>query len=153
MGGKLIGTGSVFRSFTDKPKCTIFSCTRMHYIANFCCKYCERFETCSDPCLNDPKKCGMCFYPDEKEQEKEKVTYPLGSMDLPDAPDIARAERTGLKPSEVPFDDDCVECPICGELCESIYTDFDGDVCGCNQCLRRMDAYEYQRQKEETDDQ
>ena len=83
MGGKLIGTGSVFRKFTDKPKCMIFSCTRMHYIANFCCKYCERYGTCPDPCLNDPEKCGMCFDPnDDQKKEKEKVSEPHISSSL-----------------------------------------------------------------------
>ena len=152
MGGKLIGTGSVFRKFTDKPKCKIFSCTRMHYISNFCCQYCERRDVCNDPCLNDPAKCGMCFDPNEEEQkEKKKPMYSLDSLDLPDAPDIARAERTGLKPGEVPFDDEEVTCPICGAMCETIYKDVDGDVCGCDVCIKRMDAYEYQRERDSAD--
>ena len=144
MGRKLLGTGSVFRNFTDKPKCKIFSCTRMSYYSNFCCRYCDRLSTCSDPCLNDPGKCGMCFYPNENEKkEKKQVSYPLGSNDLPDAPDIARAERTGMRPGEVPFDDEETICPICGKVAETFYFDCDGTVFGCDQCVSKKPAEEY----------
>ena len=145
MAGKLIGTGSVFRKFTSTPKCRIFSCTRMHYITNFCCQFCERREVCNDPCLNDPEKCGMCFDPNEEEQkEKKKPMYSLDSLDLPDAP-------SRVKPGEVPFDDEEVTCPICGAVCETIFKDIDGDVCGCDVCIKRMDAYEYQKERDSED--
>lgn len=143
-----MGTGSVFRGFTSTPKCKIFSCTRMHYISNFCCKFCERRDKCTDPCLNDPAKCGMCFNPNEEEKKDIKPMYSLDSLDLPDAPDIARAERTGLRPGEVPFDEEEVACPICGEVCEIIFKDVDGDVCGCDCCVRRMSAYKYQKERD-----
>ena len=52
------------------------------------------------------------------------------------------AERTGLRPGEPP-DEPETECPICGKLCESLYLDIDNDVCGCENCLRKIDAADY----------
>ena len=34
-------------------------------------------------------------------------------------------------------------CPICGEECEDIYFDKAGDICGCDRCLTRKDAWEW----------
>ena len=70
--------------------------------------------------------------------------YSLDSLDLPDAP-------SHVKPGEVPFDDEEVNCPICGAVCETIFKDVDGDVCGCDVCIKRMDAYEYQRERDSAD--
>lgn len=116
---------------------------------NLCCAYCEKRASCSDKCLNDPDKCKMCVTPPANGKEWERTD----GYDLPDAPDIALAERTGLKPFELPFDDVDVECPICGKACATIYTDVDGDCCGCENCVKPMDAEEYMREKEEEDDQ
>ena len=34
-------------------------------------------------------------------------------------------------------------CPVCGEECETIYTDINSEVCGCNNCILSYDACEY----------
>lgn len=34
-------------------------------------------------------------------------------------------------------------CPICGEECETIYTDAAGDICGCENCVTSRDAWEW----------
>lgn len=33
-------------------------------------------------------------------------------------------------------------CPVCGEECESIYKDRWGNICGCENCVEKMDAWE-----------
>ncbi len=70
----------------------------------------------------------------------------LGDMDLPDAPDIARAERFGLKPGELPFEPEEYEvrCPICGASCETVFRDVYGEIAGCNICLRPIDGYAWE---------
>lgn len=141
----MMGGGSIFRKSSPYPQCKIFNCPKARYVTNMCCFFCEKKSNCSDPCLNDPTVCKMCVLP----TGSDKV-YDLGSLDLPDAPDIARAERTGLQPGEkVPFEDDTAECPICGKTCDSLYLDVDGDLFGCDMCVRLVDAGEYQRKKRE----
>ena len=34
-------------------------------------------------------------------------------------------------------------CPVCGEECETIYTDINSEVCGCDNCVLSYDAGEY----------
>lgn len=69
------------------------------------------------------------------------MSYRLGDMDLPDAPDIARAERYGLKPGELPFEPGIeVRCPICGASCETVLYDVYGEIAGCGICLRPIDG-------------
>lgn len=35
-------------------------------------------------------------------------------------------------------------CPVCGsDLYEFVYKDIDGEVCGCDMCVKSMDANEY----------
>ena len=34
-------------------------------------------------------------------------------------------------------------CPVCGEECETIYTDINSEVCGCNNCITDYDAWDY----------
>ena len=34
-------------------------------------------------------------------------------------------------------------CPVCGEPAETIYTDINAEVCGCNNCINSYDAFEY----------
>lgn len=33
-------------------------------------------------------------------------------------------------------------CPICGRECEDIYIDSEGEVAGCNNCIRKYEAWE-----------
>ena len=65
---------------------------------------------------------------------------------IPDDPRIRDAEMYGMPP----YDDgpDPV-CPICGKDCETIYMDKDGDVFGCDQCIRTKDAWEWQDEHKE----
>ena len=64
---------------------------------------------------------------------------------IPDAPWIREAERKGIPP----YDDlpDPV-CPVCGKECVTIYLD-DGclNVIGCDNCIRKMDACEWQEEE------
>ena len=64
--------------------------------------------------------------------------------DCPDAPWIVEAETVGaLSP-------DPVTCPVCGARgIEEIFKDKDGDVFGCEKCVRRIDAYEWAEREEE----
>ena len=58
---------------------------------------------------------------------------------IPDDPIIRCMERTGMPPwyQEDPHD----ICPICGEQCETIYTDSSNEVVGCDNCLKANDVY------------
>lgn len=68
----------------------------------------------------------------------------LNDRDLPDAPDIQRAERFGLKPGELPFEpEEEVNCPVCGAACETVYRTADGEIAGCNVCLEPVDALDW----------
>ena len=40
-------------------------------------------------------------------------------------------------------------CPVCGEPAEEIYTDINAEVCGCNNCISRYDAFEYFGEQEQ----
>lgn len=33
-------------------------------------------------------------------------------------------------------------CPICGAECETVYKDYYGDIIGCNECVKRIYAWE-----------
>jgi len=56
----------------------------------------------------------------------------------PDPPDIRSTERTGYPWGEprVPL------CPVCGEGCETIYYDKDGEYFACDRCVTARDAWE-----------
>lgn len=57
---------------------------------------------------------------------------------VPDAPYIREAENDGIEgPDIVP------ECPICGEECEMIYLDRDGNEVGCEHCIQSTDAWQW----------
>ena len=64
--------------------------------------------------------------------------------DLPDAPWIREAETWGP---------DCAEeihysCPVCGaDEPEDFFFDSSGEICGCDRCLKRRDAYEYMAER------
>ena len=34
-------------------------------------------------------------------------------------------------------------CPVCGEECETIYTDINSEVCGCDNCVTEYNSCEY----------
>lgn len=66
---------------------------------------------------------------------------------VPDAPWIRYKERNGEDPPPE------VHCPWCGDDCETLYIDSNGDVAGCEHCIERVDAYDWaQAHREERDD-
>lgn len=60
-------------------------------------------------------------------------------MSIPDHPVIRNMERTGSPDGKDPS---YPVCPICGQECETIYTDSKGIIEGCEGCLTRKDAWE-----------
>ena len=62
---------------------------------------------------------------------------------IPDAPWIRQAELYGVP------DDDPVECPICGNDCDTIYLDKSGVVCGCENCMTKQDAWDWREEEKE----
>ena len=56
---------------------------------------------------------------------------------IPDAPWIRDAEINGMP------DGDDVYCPVCGaENPETIYLQ-GGEILGCDECVKRVDGYDY----------
>ena len=39
--------------------------------------------------------------------------------------------------------------PVCGNEAEEFYFDNDNRICGCDQCITKLDASEYMAEKEE----
>ena len=42
-------------------------------------------------------------------------------------------------------------CPVCGEECETVYTDLYDEVCGCENCLTEYDSRDYFEDDEDPD--
>lgn len=62
---------------------------------------------------------------------------------LPDAPWIRDAEKFGMPEAED------FNCPVCGAENPDYFYIIDGEVAGCDCCVKRVDAYdEYTRRKE-----
>ena len=53
------------------------------------------------------------------------------------------------RPEPPDWDDFVPVCPVCGEECDTVYLDMDGEVAGCDQCIRMVDAYVYLYEEEE----
>jgi hypothetical protein len=139
----MLGAGGIFRNFTKYPRCKIFNCSRSRAVSYKCCYYCEKKGMCHDPCKNDPQKCGQCYYPEIK--EGETPMWELWDMNLPDAPIIRNTERFGAEdPSLIDDGDREITCPICGKLAETFYYDCDGTLFGCDRCVTKKDAEDYQ---------
>lgn len=66
-------------------------------------------------------------------------------MQIPDAPWIRDAEQNGYP------GDDPVECPVCGEECDTIYADMYGNVVGCENCVMKQDAWEWDEERREAE--
>lgn len=68
---------------------------------------------------------------------------------IPDAPWIRDTELNGYPEMEP------VCCPVCGEECDTLFTDKYGDVVGCEECMGRLDAYKWaeERRREQEEDQ
>ena len=60
---------------------------------------------------------------------------------LPDAPWIRDAELNGYPA------DDPVKCPVCGEETDTLYEANNGEIFGCDHCVRMRDAYEWQEEQ------
>ncbi len=56
---------------------------------------------------------------------------------VPDHPVIRELERNGYIDSKVPLEP---ACPVCGRECMTIYRDRDGEIVGCDDCIREIDA-------------
>lgn len=139
MGKGSLGGGSIYRKFTSYPRCQLFSCPRQRGVSYRCCFYCDRKDHCSDHCLNSPSRCGMCIVPEQEDLP------PV--IDIPDHPDIRKMELYGtLHPEETEIDP---VCPVCQEECETIYLDANGDCCGCNLCVKKIDALDYMLKNQE----
>ena len=54
-------------------------------------------------------------------------------------PAIARTLATGYPDGTPP---DAPHCPVCGEETDTVYTDYGGEIVGCNNCLTPHDAWE-----------
>ena len=57
-------------------------------------------------------------------------------------PEITNALLTGYPHGEPKYP----RCPICGDECEAIYWSKFGEVVGCDECLTKQDAYEYEEE-------
>lgn len=59
--------------------------------------------------------------------------------DLPDHPSIRNTEQTGYpdrRKDDEPF------CPMCGDRCDTIYKNRYGEIIGCDECIKAIDAWE-----------
>lgn len=43
-----------------------------------------------------------------------------------------------------PPEPDDAYCPVCNQICETLYRNWEGEIVGCDQCIDRVDAYEWQ---------
>ena len=43
-------------------------------------------------------------------------------------------------------------CPVCGEECETIYQDANGEILGCDQCIHEVDAWEWLQEEIEEEE-
>lgn len=59
--------------------------------------------------------------------------------DLPDDPIIRNMERTGYPDGKEPEEP---HCPVCGKVCEYVYTYEGVEIDGCDQCLTAKHAYD-----------
>lgn len=69
----------------------------------------------------------------------------MRSNNVPDPFDIARAILTGYPDVEPKWP----RCPICCKECETIYWSKSGEVVGCDECLEKQDAWDYQKEFED----
>lgn len=58
-------------------------------------------------------------------------------MDLPDAPWIREAELYGMPEAENFY------CPVCGAENPEKFYEVDGEVIGCEECVKTHDAYDW----------
>lgn len=56
---------------------------------------------------------------------------------FPDAPYIVKAQQEGV------YSPDPVLCPVCKRRCQLIFKSPDNEVFACDNCVKRVDAYEW----------
>ena len=56
-----------------------------------------------------------------------------------DHPIVENLLRTGYPDGKAPIEP---HCPVCGEECSEIYADRYGDIFGCDECIKKSDAWE-----------
>ena len=44
---------------------------------------------------------------------------------------------------DVPEPEGPPRCPVCGEEAETFYQDRNGDIVGCDNCVKALDAWDY----------
>lgn len=54
-----------------------------------------------------------------------------------------RYETRNERPIDPPDPGPLPLCPVCGEECETVYTDSTNEVVGCDVCLEARDAYDF----------
>ena len=60
-------------------------------------------------------------------------------MDRLEHPEITRTEKTGYPDNRI---DEEPTCPICGAVCEDIYKDREGEIFGCEYCVKVCKSWE-----------
>lgn len=58
---------------------------------------------------------------------------------LCDHPIIRNIEATGYPDGQEPI---CPKCPVCGAETDIVIKDIYGEIVGCDECLKRIDAWE-----------
>lgn len=53
------------------------------------------------------------------------------------------------RPLEPPDYADNPQCPVCGSETDTIFIDKYGDVVGCEECITRRDAFDWQEENNE----
>ncbi len=57
--------------------------------------------------------------------------------------DTHRADGPALEPPEKTAPP---RCPVCGEETDEFFLDYDGSICGCDNCVRPVDAWDYREE-------
>lgn len=54
------------------------------------------------------------------------------------------SDHSAIRQAEMEGTPECIgpHCPVCGEACEQVYCNSDGEVLGCDVCVKTMDAWE-----------
>lgn len=47
-----------------------------------------------------------------------------------------------------PAQDEDPICPVCGESCAEYFFDANNEICGCENCISRRDAWEYKGEQD-----
>lgn len=63
----------------------------------------------------------------------------MNVFEVPDHPVIRNMERTGYPKAKEP---EYPHCPVCGAECETVFTNEDLEIIGCNECVSSKDAWE-----------